>query len=186
MQSEEKVVQTESVSFDDLEEPRLPERSRVIKRTLRIVFLIGAFVSFYSVSGPYPLLVAGPVLVCVAAVCICGAVVLLGAPKDTPVIGKDIAVAVFPWLLLCGLLANGALDQSSEVLHQTTVLRTEYRRNWDVVVVQSWRAGRTTESLYIRRPFLFGVGGFFLRGRVITVGVRAGALGMPWITRVSR
>jgi hypothetical protein len=93
---------------------------------------------------------------------------------------------VFPWLLACGLLANGALDHSSEVIQQTVVLRTEYRRSWDVVVVQSWRSGRTTESLYIRRPFLFGTGGFFLRGKDITVGIRSGALGMPWISRISR
>ena len=62
------------------------------------------------------LLVAGPVLLCVAAVCISAGVVLLGAPKDVPVIGKDVAVAVFPWLLACRLLANGVLDHSSEVI----------------------------------------------------------------------
>ena len=156
------------------------------KRTLRLVFLFGAFLSLYSVLGPYPLLVAGPVLLSVAAVCISAGVVLLGAPKDVPAIGKDVAVAVFPWLLACGLLANGALDHSSEVIQQTVVLRTEYRRSWDVVVVQSWRSGRTTESLYIRRPFLFGTGGLFLRGKAITVGIRSGALGMPWISRISR
>jgi hypothetical protein len=132
------------------------------------------------------LLVAGPVLLSVAAVYISAGVVLLGAPKDVPAIGKDVAVAVFPWLLACGLLANGALDHSSEVIQQTVVLRTEYRRSWDVVVVQSWRSGRTTESLYIRRPFLFGTGGFFLRGKDFTVGIRSGALGMPGISRISR
>ena len=51
-----------------------------------------------------------------AAVCISAGVVLLGAPKDVPAIGKDVGVAVFPWLLACGLLANGALDHSSEVI----------------------------------------------------------------------
>jgi hypothetical protein len=188
MQSEDNdAVETSAASLDDFAEPLLSERSRAFKRTLRLIFLFDALLSLYSVLGPYPLLVAGPVLLSVAAVCICAGVVLLGAPKDAPVIGKDVAVAVFPWLLACGILANGALDHSSEVLYQPVVLRTAYQRRWDLVVVQSWRPGRTTESLYIRRPFLFGRGGFyFLPGKTIIVGMKPGALSMPWITRVSR
>ena len=121
MQSEDNDgVETGPASLDDL----ASERSQAFKRTLRLIFLFGALLSLYSVLGPYPLLVAGPVLLSVAAVCICAGVVLLGAPKDAPVIGKDVAVAVFPWLLACGILANGALDHSSEVLYQPVVLRT--------------------------------------------------------------
>ena len=49
------------------------------------------------------------------------------------------------------------------------------------LVVRSWRPGRTDESVYIN-----SFAPFYFRGQTVTVGVRSGALGLPWISSVLR
>jgi hypothetical protein len=81
---------------------------------------------------------------------------------------------------------NGAFDSSQEILHQTSVVRTVDGRRGSRLIVQSWRPGKPTESLYLNRFFLFGHRGFYFPGQPVTVSTRSGALGMPWVSKISR
>jgi hypothetical protein len=101
-----------------------------------------------------------------------------------PIISRD--VALLPWLLAAALLANGAFDSSQDILHPTSVVRTVYGRRGSRLIVQSWRPGKPTESLYLNRFFLFGHRGFYFPGQSVTVSTRSGALGMPWVSKISR
>lgn len=118
--------------------------------------------------------------------CICSGGVLFSAAQDESVTPKYVACSVLPWLLAGLLLANGAADHSQEELHRAVVINSRYYlRGLDIVYVQSWRSGKSNESLYLKRSMLFGANGFFLPGESVTVGVKSGALGMAWISRIS-
>ena len=156
-------------------------------KILHAVFLTGAFAALYCVYRPYALLEGGPQGLGVLMLCICAGRLLLSAQQDEHVTLKYPAASVFPWLLVGCLLANGAFDHSEEVLHQTVVVDTHYYlRNIDIVDVQSWRSGRSNESLYLKASMLFpGTRGFFIPGDNLTVGEKSGAFGTPWISRIS-
>ncbi|MGH9702218.1 MAG: hypothetical protein ACRD4K_02490, partial [Candidatus Acidiferrales bacterium] len=78
-------------------------------------------------------------------------------------------------------------DHSTEIRHQTTVVSTDYGLTWDRVVVNSWRPGHAHESLYIKTSLFFRSSpGFFLQGEPLSIGIRSGALGVPWISKISR
>jgi hypothetical protein len=79
--------------------------------------------------------------------------------------------------------ANGALDPSQEIRHQTVVIKRTYGNRWmpDGLVVRSWRAGRMKESLYVghfHQPFPHA-------GDYVTIGVKSGTLGIPWVSSIS-
>jgi hypothetical protein len=155
-------------------------------KILHVVFLIGAFAALYSVFRPYALLTGGSMGLGVLVLCICSGGVLFSADQDESVGPKYIACSVLPWLLAGLLLANGAADHSQEELHRTVVIDSRYYlRGIDIVNVQSWRSGKSNESLYLKRSQLFVTSGFFLPGDRVTVGVKSGALGMAWISRIS-
>ena len=66
------------------------------------------------------------------------------------------------------------------VRHQTVVLESHYYGpTW--VIVQSWRPGEATVTLWVSAWTAF-----FLRGEPVTVGVKSGALGITWISSISR
>ena len=159
-------------------------------RTQIAVFLLGAFALALSVTGPYPLLAAGPTLLGAGLIALVGAGILTMWPADGGVPSRHALIVVFPWILAGFIIANGALDHSQEVLHETVALKQDFGRTWDVVTVQSWRPNRATESLYIKTGFSFRtrkfVGAFFFPGKPVTVGVRIGAVGMPWLSRISQ
>lgn len=94
-----------------------------------------------------------------------------------------LVTALLPWLAAGWFFANGALDQSEEIRHQTVVVETRYsfRGLRDRLVVRSWRSGRANESIYVS-----ALQPFFYRGESVTVCVKSGALGLPWISRVLR
>jgi hypothetical protein len=156
-------------------------------RILRFVFLFGAFALAGGVMGPYQPLGTGTVMVASLIICICAGTIVFSADKDENVAARHLLACMVPWALAALLIANGAFDHSDEIRHQTVVVDTHYGRSWDRVIVRSWRPGRTNETLYIRDTFFMpSKFGFFLRGEPVTVGIRSGALGMPWISTISR
>lgn len=169
----------------EIESSKIPERSAQSKRLLRIVFLVGVAALIVIVRYPYPLLSGQLTTLGLLAVCACAGVILMGVPRDAEVVGRDAFVAGLPWLLAGVLFANGALDSSAEVLHQTTVVRASYGRRGRSLTVQSWRSGNSTESVYVSSGY-FSRNGFYFPGSTVTIGTRSGALGMVWVTRVMR
>ena len=152
-------------------------------KTLKFIFLFGLFALAYGIFHPYPPLNPNAIVIaCYALVVIVGAM-LFTAGNDAAVTATYLLGSLLPWLLAGLLLANGALDQSSEHQYQTVVVNTRYSFRWpgDELYVRSWRPGRTTESLYVR-----GLQAFFLRGEHVTVGVKPGALGILWVSSFSR
>ena len=156
-------------------------------KILHLIFLVGAFALAYCVLRPYPLLGAGTALVTLLVVCFCAGSILFGARKDESVTAKSLLASLLPWVLAGSLLVNGVYDVSNEILHPTAVVDTEYGRAWTVVVVRSWRPGRTNESLYIKEGLnLPRNPQFFYQGEPVTVGVKSGALWISWISSISR
>lgn len=155
-------------------------------KILHAVVLVGLLPGIYCISRPYPLLESGPVLLGAAVLYICAICVVIGAPAEGRGSPKYWLVALIPWLVAGVCVANGALDHSPEVLHSTEVVNSEYYlRGWNIVNVRSWRPGHTDESLYLK-TWLLDSRGFYLEGQPLTVGVKSGALGMPWLTQVTR
>jgi hypothetical protein len=172
-------------------------------KILIILFIVGAGALMFCVTGPYPVLGAGPILLGVGILLLFAASTLTtaakygggeGAPRKS-VWGVDgahyILIALTPWLLAAVLVANGAFDHSQEVDYQTVLVDQDFGRWWDYLTVQSWRPGRTTETLYVKTGFnihsgRYWPGAFFFPGQPITIGVRSGAFRMPWICRISQ
>ena len=160
-------------------------------RILRIIFLVGALVVVLSVTGPYPLLGAGPMLLSIGIIIFIGAGILTMKTKSEKPSASHLFITLFPWLLAGFLVVNGARDRSQEDVHQTVVVTEHFGRFWDTVVVRSWRPGRKTESLYLKTGFnlrtgTYFPGRFFFDGKPIAVGVRQGAFGMPWLSTISQ
>jgi hypothetical protein len=92
-------------------------------------------------------------------------------------------VLLVPWLLAAVFLANGALDHSDETRYPTVVIATNY--DWGIVkhsvTVRSWRAGQTSELIPLRlnQPF-------YDPKEKVSVGVKSGAFGIPWVNSFSR
>jgi hypothetical protein len=169
----------------EIESSNIPERGATAKPVLRMVFLLGVGALLVFIRYPYPLLSGQMTTFGLLALCVCAAVILMRAPRDMDVVGKDVVVAVLPWLLSGVLFLNGAMDSSREVLHRATVVRTSYGRRGRTVTVRSWRAGNATESVYVSSGF-FSRTGFYYPGQTVAIGTRSGALGMPWVTRVTK
>ena len=92
--------------------------------------------------------------------------------------------ALVPWVAAAGFLANGRLDTSAEIRHPTVVIEERYSYRsavLDTLVVRSWRDGRTTESVPVH-----ALQPFFNPGDRVSVGIRPGAFGLPWISSVTR
>lgn len=169
----------------EAESSRISGRDVAAKGGLRVVFLVGVVALMLCTAQPYPLLSGQMTTLGLLAVCACAGFVVLRAPRDAPVVPKDVLMVLLPWFLAAALFANGAFDSSPEALHRTVVVRTSYGRRSRALVVQSWRPGNSTELLSLAGGF-FGRYGFFYPGQTVTVGTRSGALGMPWVTRISR
>lgn len=156
-------------------------------KILHVIFLVGAFGLAYCVLSPYPLLGAGSALVFLLVVCLCDGSFLFLECGDESVSAKSLLASLLPWVLAATLLVNGAYDNSNEIRHPTVVVDTQYGRAWTVVVVRSWRPDRTNESLYIKEGLNWPRNpAFFHQGESVTVGVRSGALGFPWISSIYR
>lgn len=175
-------------SIDSFDVPPVEGESSQPGKTkiLHLVVIAGLAPGLYCISWPYPLLESGPVLLAAAILYLCAICVVLGTPFEAGSRIKYLLIALIPWAFAGLFVANGALDHSQEVLHSTKVVDSEYYlRGWNIVVVRSWRPGRKVESLYLK-TWLLDKTGFYLEGEPLTVGVRSGALGMPWLTQVMR
>jgi|SRR5579864_1581690 len=169
----------------EIEPSRLPEPDVTAKRVLRFVFLGGVLAVLLTVTRPYPLLSGQMATIAAMALCLCAGLLLFQVPRDLGVALKDMLMAMIPWLIAATLFSNGAFDTSPETLHQTVVIRTSYSRRSRTLIVQSWRTGRSTESLALNPGFWFSPRAYYYSGQTVTVGTRAGSLGMPWVTRIS-
>ena len=165
--------------------PQLSEPHTLAKSMLRVAFLVGVLAVISGISWPYPLLSGQWMTVGMLLLCVCVGLVIFGVPRDVGIAAKDLLLVFLPWFLAAALFANGAFDTSPETLHQTVILRTSYSRRARTLVVQSWRPGNSTESLSVSRGFFSHSGSSFSPGQSVTVGVRSGALGMPWVTRIA-
>lgn len=176
---------------DDLIEMPAPPRERRGMAVLRIVTVLGFGVLLLSgMPGPYPLLDGGSVLLgsVIAALGVLGTLKL--APLGERVGPAYLLMGCLPWVLAATLVANGALDHSPETVHQTTAISTSRASPLYIVEVRSWRPGRSTETLYLHRGFFIVFNAsvrqpFYHLGQPVAVGVRQGALGLPWIDSLS-
>jgi hypothetical protein len=152
-------------------------------RILKYIFVVGIFPFRYGLFHPYPPLSPNALLVAFYAVCFVVGVMLFFVDRDQKVTVTYLLGSLLPWLLAGFFLANGALDHSNEDRYQTVVVNTHYRYRWpgDEVIVRSWRSGRTTESFYEH-----SYQRFYRPGDRVTVGVKSGALGTPWVNSISR
>lgn len=149
------------------------------------LFVVGSVVLFFCTLMPYQLLSVGRAMLTVILICLSSAIILFRSENYEWSGGvKSIFIALLPWLLAALLLVNGAFDRSIEVPHQTKVIESDIWQCCDVVTVESWRPGRKEETVYIFE--IFGRFRFFFKGQALSVGIKSGALGMPWIGSVSR
>ena len=149
-------------------------------KILRPGFIIGSGVLYYCVVAGYPLLDTGVYLVGLFILCIVVGIFVFSTTKNNRITLKYLSMSLLPWALAAFFILNGALDNSSEVRHQTVVVESHYYGpTW--VIVQSWRPGEATLTLWVG-----GWTPFFLQGQPITVGVKSGSLGITWISNISR
>lgn len=150
-------------------------------KILRPAFVIGSAVLYYCVVAGYPLLETGKYVAGLFILCFVVGGIVFTAPKDDWITAKYLSMSLLPWALAAFFTLNGAFDDSSEVRHQTVVVEEHFGRGARRVIVQSWRPGETTVTLYVS-----SWAPFFLQGQPITVGVKSGALGIAWISHISR
>jgi hypothetical protein len=153
-----------------------------------------------SLKAPYPLLDASEMFLAVGLLFFIVAPILAFAPKEPGVTPHYTLLALCPWVLVALVFSNGLFDRSAEIPHQTVVIGQNFHGNYDAVTVRSWRPGHSTEGLYLRTSWkgrrarwqLFGSGDYYFYGQFLSdgqpvlVGVRSGALGLPWISRISQ
>jgi hypothetical protein len=155
-------------------------------KILRPIFLFGAFALAYCVMHRYPPVGTGTVMLTLFILCLFSGIILFGANKDADVTAKYLLASLVPWLLAAFFVVNGAFDHSEEIQYQTVVVEKHYGRGLTRLIVRSWRSGRTNETLYIRGwGNLPGQRRPVYTGDPLTVGVKSGALGMPWISSIS-
>ena len=154
---------------------------------MRGAFPIGAVALAYLVVSPHPLVSAGPTLIGVAVFFFITYLAVFTAPPKLRARPGHKVACLLPWILCALLVINWWNDRSPEVRHNTTVFEAHYSRGWDYLVVKSWRAGRKREVLYLRTWFvLTGHWPRVHNGDTISVGVKPGALGIPWISSLSK
>jgi hypothetical protein len=149
------------------------------------IFLVGCMALLYFALGPYPPLDSTGAFWAIFIPCFAAVAMFLRNGKAEKSAAPKCALgASAPWLFAVLFLANGALDHSEERRYSTVVVENRYSY-WsglrDTLVVRSWRPGRETESLRVN-----SYQRFFYPGDRVMVGVKSGALGLPWINSVSR
>jgi hypothetical protein len=92
-----------------------------------------------------------------------------------------------PWILAATLLVNGALDSRKNVTYYPTTVDSRYNmpgivRGTRRLFVRSWREGQRIERLAVNSDDFDR----FHAGDVVSVGVKPGALGIPWYFGVYR
>jgi hypothetical protein len=151
-------------------------------KILTPLFLLGSFTLAYFVFIRYPPVETTATMV----LFVLGFFVLaifFRQGRMEKVTARYILAALLPWVIAGFFFANAALDYSEETVHPTVVVQTYYGTRWQrkELIVRSWRSGRTTESVYVSsfQPF-------FYEGQHVAIGVKSGALGVSWISSISR
>jgi len=165
-----------------------PTRRRGIG-VLLLFSILGFFVILSVILEPYGLLEAGPVLFSVLVWACFTFTMLSRAPIGERVTPTYLVIALYPWVLSALLLANGFFDHSAETTQHTVTISSTGATPIYILRVQSWRPGRASETLYFHRTY-FGMGHpgdqrHLQAGDPVTVGVKPGALGMPWVSSFS-
>lgn len=165
-----------------------PTRRRGIGALL-LFSILGLFAAFNVVLGPYGLLEAGPVLFSVLVWACLTFTMLSRVPIGERVTPTYLVIGLYPWVLSALLLANGLFDHSAETTHHAQAISSSGATPIYILRVQSWRPGRASETLYFHRTY-FGVAHpgdqrYLQAGDPVTVGVRSGALGIPWVSSFS-
>jgi len=166
-------------------------RRRLLKRTA--IFLAGSL-AFPYVSQIYPPLELDLMLVFFGGfffVALAIAVILERRARnhlELEVLKRVYAGFIpLPWILAATLLANGALDAKENATYYATTVDGRYNMSGIVLgtrrlIVHSWREGRRVERLAVN----FDDFGRLHAGDAVSVGVKPGALGIPWYYGVYR
>jgi hypothetical protein len=166
-------------------------RRRLFKRTA--VFLAGSL-AFPYVSQIYPPLDLDLMLVFFGMLFFVGltiAVVLdrrARNRRELEVLKRVYSGFIpLPWILATMLLANGALDSKERLTYYPTTVESRYNmpgivRGTRRLIVRSWRDGQKIERLAVD----FDDYDRFRPGDAVSVGVKRGALGIPWYFGVYR
>ena len=155
-------------------------------RILRFLFILGVFPLEYCVVATHQVLHCGYTEIGALALFLCAAFVICSGDRDGPG-ARHIFLSILPWLIAGLFVANWALDRSNEIRHDTTVVDLHFGKSWNRVIVRSWRPGRSAEeiclknTIYFRRAPRF----FVAPGDPIAISIKSGALGLPWITKIS-
>src|SRR6266436_4631509 len=166
-------------------------RRRLLKRTA--VFLAGSL-AFPYVSQIYPPLDLDLMLVFFGVIFLVGftiAVVLdrrAQSRQELEVLKRVYSGFIpLPWILAATLLANGALDGQKNVIYHASTVDSRYNmpgivRGTRRLFVHSWRDGQKIERLAVNSDDYDR----FHAGDTVMVGVKPGALGIPWYLGVYR
>jgi hypothetical protein len=166
-------------------------RRRLFKRTA--IFLAGSL-AFPYVSQIYPPLELDLMLVFFGAlffVALTIAVILdrrAQNRREVEVLKRVyLGFIPLPWILAALLLANGALDSKDNVTYYPTTVYNRYNmpgivRGTRRLIVRSWRDGEKVERLAVNSDDFDR----FHAGDAVSVGVKQGALGIPWYFGVYR
>lgn len=150
------------------------------------VFLFGYFAFAYVTFIRYPPLDTGTIMILFLVGFVMVALLLRGGQKENRSVTVAYVVAALLPSVMAGLFfANGALDHSEQVRHHTVVVERRYGSGLipDSLVVQSWRSGRTMESVYLSSLPSFHSP--FHKGDPITLGVKSGTFGVPWVSSIA-
>jgi len=147
-------------------------------------FLLGTSVLVYMGFVRYPPLdLFVPVLLFVVGFAMVGLFLREGRRERQRPTGRYLAAALLPWVAAALFFINGQMDRSAKIRYPTVVIETHYgsRIGGRRLIVRSWRADHQVETIYLSAfaPFIF-------QGQQITIGVKSGALGVAWISSVSR
>jgi hypothetical protein len=166
-------------------------RRRFVKRTA--VFLAGSL-AFPYVSQIYPPLDLDLMLVFFGVfffIALTIAVVLERRARkhqELEVLKRIYAgFILLPWILGATLLVNGGLDSSKDITYHPATVDGRYNmpgivRGTRRLFVNSWREGQKTERLAVNADDYDR----FQPGDQVNVGVKPGALGIPWYFGVYR
>ena len=155
-------------------------------RILRVLFILGFFPLEYCVVAPHPVLDCGYTEIGALTLFIGAALIILTGDREG-LGARHIFLSILPWLIAGLFVANWALDRSDEIRHDTTVVDIHFGRSFSRVIVHSGRPGRSTEEICLKDTIYFLRAPRFIvaPGDPIAISVKGGALGMPWVTRMS-
>jgi len=147
-------------------------------------FLFGAFALVYAGFVRYPPLdLLVPVVLFVVGFAMVGLFLREGRRERQKPNVRHLAAGLLPWVAAALFFANGEMDRSAEIRYPTVIIETHYgsRIGGRRLIVRSWRSNHQSETIY-----LSAFAPFFFPGQQITIGVKSGALGVAWISSISR